>query len=181
MSYSEDEVKRVAELREWFVKQLNEKEDEVARLKAALTLIDGMLKQVSFRPAVTLSQTAGKEVTEHGEARPLKTKDNVVLANAYTSPTSVTIVPASQFKLSTSTPPFQSFFLSRILEGMKGKDTERVELGQLRSDEMISYSIEEEDGVIKKIVVNNYRERERLNEILNTATWVFARMLEKTR
>ncbi|MFQ5920899.1 MAG: hypothetical protein ACE5JV_02660 [Nitrososphaerales archaeon] len=180
MSYSDDEVKRVAELREWLVKQLTDREEEVARLKATLTLIDSLLKQASFRPAVALSQPAGKEV-EYGEARQLKTKDEVLLANAYTAPASVTIVPVSQLRLSISTPPFQSFFLNRILEGMKGKDNERVERGELRTEEMINYKVEDENGVIKKIVVNNYREKERLNEVINTASWVFARMLEKTQ
>ena len=34
-------------------------------------------------------------------------------------------------------------------------------------------------GKIKSVTISNYRERERLNEIFNTATWVFTRMLEK--
>lgn len=180
MSYSEDEVKRVAELREWLVKQITDKEDEVAKFKTALAIIDNVLKQVSFRPAVALSQPAGKEI-EYGEARQLKTKDNILLANAYTAPNSVTIVPVSEVRLNVGTPPFRSFFLNRILEGMKSKDNERVNSGELKASEIIDYKVEDEDGTIRKIIVNNYREKERLNEIINTATWVFARMLEKTR
>jgi len=180
MGYSEEEVKRVAELREWLVKQIADREDEVARLKTTLAIIDNVLKQVSFRPAVALSQPAGKE-TEYGEVRQLKTKDSVVLANAYTAPNSVTIVPVSEIRLNVGTPPFQSFFLNRILEGMKGKDNERVDKGELKTNEIIDYKVEDDNGTIRKIIINNYREKERLNEIINTATWVFARMLEKTR
>lgn len=180
MDYSEDEVKRVAELREWLVKQIADREDEVAKLKTTLAIIDNVLKQVSFKPAVALSQPAGKE-TEYGEVRQLKTKDNVVLANAYTSPNSVTIVPVSEIKLNVGTPPFQSFFLSRILESMKSKDNERVNNGELKTNEIIDYKVEDDNGTIRKITVNNYREKERLNEIINTVTWVFTRMLEKTR
>jgi hypothetical protein len=180
MSYSEEEVKRVAELREWLVKQIADREDEVAKLKTTLAIIDNVLKQVSFRPAVALSQPAGKE-SEYGEVRQLKTKDNVILANAYTAPNSVTIVPVSEIKLNVGTPPFQSFFLNRILESMKSKDSERVDSGELKTNEIIDYKVEDDDGVIRKIVVSNYREKERLNEIINTATWVFTRMLEKTR
>ena len=180
MGYSEEEVKRVAELREWLVKQIADREDEVARLKTTLAIIDNVLKQVSFRPAVALSQPAGKE-SEYGEVRQLKTKDNVVLANAYTAPNSVTIVPVSEIKLNVGTPPFQSFFLNRILEGMKGKDNERVDKGELKTNEIIDYKVEDDNGTIRKIIINNYREKERLNEIINTATWVFTRMLEKTR
>jgi hypothetical protein len=84
-------------------------------------------------------------------------------------------------KFNVNTPPFQSFFINRILEGMKNKDKERVERGELASDEVIDYNVDDEDGVIRKIVVNNYRDKERLDEIINTAAWALARMLEKTR
>ncbi len=180
MGYSEDEVKKVAELREWLVKQIADREDEVSRLKTTLAIIDNVLKQVSFRSAVALSQPSGKE-TEFGEVRQLKTKDNMILANAYTAPNAVTIVPVSEIRLNVNTTPFQSFFLNRILEGMKGKDHERVDKGELRTDETIDYRVEDDDGMIRKIVISNYRDKERLNEIINTATWVFTRMLEKTR
>ncbi len=180
MDYSEEEVKRVAELREWLVKQIADREDEISRLKNTLAIIDHVLKQSSFRPAVALSQPSGKEA-EYGEARQLKTKDNVVIANAYTSPKLVTIIPVNEVRLNVGTPPFQSFFLNRILEGMKGKDNERVSAGELKTNEIMEYKVEDEEGTIKKIVINNYRDKERLNEIINTATWVFTRMLEKTR
>jgi hypothetical protein len=180
MSYSDDDVKRLAELRQWLVKQINDKEDELENLKMALTLLDNALKQASFKPAVVLSQQVGKE-GEMAEVRQLKTKENVVIANAYTSPNSITIVPVTEIKFNIGTPPFQSFFVNRILEGMKTKDRERVDHGDLKETEVIDYSIDEESGMIRKIVVSNYREKERLNEIINTASWVLARMFEKTR
>lgn len=180
MSYSEDEVKQLAELREWLVKQIADKEEEIERLRITLTLIDNSLKQASFRPAAMLGQQVSKESAME-EVRQLKTKENVVLANAYTDPDSVTIIPASDKQLHINTPPFQSFFLNRILEGMKSKDRERVEHGELKPEDIIDYRVQDEDGVIQKIIVSNYRDKERLNEIINTASWVFARMLEKTR
>jgi hypothetical protein len=180
MSYSEEEVKRVAELREWLGKQISDKEDELSKLKTTLAIVDNVLKQTSFRPAVALSQPAGKE-SEYAEARQLKAKDGALLANAYMAPNSITIIPVSEMKFNVSTPPFQSFFLNRILEGMKAKDNERVSSGELKPHEIISYNVEEENGTIRKIVINNCREKGRVNEIINTASWVFSRMLEKTR
>ncbi|MEM2759527.1 MAG: hypothetical protein QXU32_05435 [Nitrososphaerales archaeon] len=179
MGYSEDDVKQLAELREWLVKQIAEKEEELERLRMTLTLIDSSLKQLSFKPAVMLSQQVGKGTEE--EVRQLRSKDNVVLGSAITAPNHITIVPASEMKLNVNTPPFKSFFLNRILEGMKSKDVERVDRGELKTDQVIDYRVEEENGVIQKIIISNYRDKERLNEIINTASWVFARMLEKTR
>ena len=84
-------------------------------------------------------------------------------------------------KFNVNTPPFQSFFINRILEGMKSKDKEYVERREIELSNTINYNVDDENGLIKKIVINNYRDMERLNEIINTASWVFSRMLEKTR
>jgi hypothetical protein len=66
------------------------------------------------------------------------------------------------------------------LEGMKTKDTEKVSNSQIEESDSFNYQIEEDSsGLIKRIVINNYRENERLTEIFNTSTWVFTRMMEK--
>jgi hypothetical protein len=63
---------------------------------------------------------------------------------------------------------------------MKTKDKEKVQKGELSESEIIDYKVDnDEDGKINSVMISNYRERERLNEIFNTATWVFTRMLEK--
>jgi hypothetical protein len=50
---------------------------------------------------------------------------------------------------------------------------------QLSNQDLLNYTIDEYEGRIKKIIINNYRERERLTDIINTSAWVFTRMLEK--
>jgi hypothetical protein len=63
---------------------------------------------------------------------------------------------------------------------MKTKDKEKVQKGELSESEIIDYKVDsDENGKINSVMISNYRERERLNEIFNTATWVFTRMLEK--
>ena len=75
---------------------------------------------------------------------------------------------------------------------MKNKDTEKVSQGALRESDALNYKVEEEEqdigasggggsnGIIKRIVINKYREKDRLQEIFNTSAWVFTRMLEKS-
>jgi hypothetical protein len=59
-------------------------------------------------------------IDEAKEFRPLKrVKDNLLLANVELLPNSLEIVPAEGIILNVNTPPFRSFFLNRILEGMK--------------------------------------------------------------
>jgi hypothetical protein len=214
--YSEDDIRRAADIREWLVKQIADKQEEVERLRTTLTIIDSLLKQGSFKAAASLgsfaeagSAAATAQVqqqarqaatppaaaaarqqqaaaptlkTSDRDVRPLKrAKDEFLLANAEVSSGAVIIVPAPGVSLSVNTPPFRSFFLNRILEGMKGKDIEKVGQGALRDQEALNYKVEEDNhGQIKRIVINNYRDKDRLQEIFNTSAWVFTRMLEKS-
>jgi len=198
MGYTDDDIKRLAMLREWLEKQIVDKEEELERLRSMLTVVDNMLKQVSFRPAVTLSKSTIeegisrerevkemeqiKEKAEYKEVRAMKSKDNITLANAYISTNHVSIVPLSDVRLYSTIPPFQSFFINRIMKEMKNKDEERVKSGEITPDQVLDYKVEQdESNTIKRIIIYNYRDKERLNEIINAATWVFTRMLEKVR
>jgi hypothetical protein len=109
-----------------------------------------------------------------------RAKDNLLISNAEYTPAFVRIALTDDMNLNINTPPFKTFFLNRILEGMKTKDKEKVQKGELGESEIIDYKVDnDEDGKINSVMISNYRERERLNEIFNTATWVFTRMLEK--
>lgn len=238
--YSEEDIRRAAEIREWLIKEISDRQEEVERLRTTLSIIDNLLKQGSFKAAAnlgfaaaatpptpagpatttataeveqqtrqtaaqpsaakmqqqqagaaaaaapTLRATADNGMTGGDNSRnikPLKrAKDDFLLANAEISPDAVVIVPAPGINLNANTPPFKSFFLNRILEGMKNKDAEKVSQGALSESDALNYKIEEDEsgGIIKRIVINKYREKDRLQEIFNTSAWVFTRMLEKS-
>jgi hypothetical protein len=260
--YSEEDIRRAAEIREWLIKEISDRQEEIERLRTTLSIIDNLLKQGSFRAAANLgftttvpstqaesaataaatttqiqqqqaarqtaaqstavkrpqqqqsqvgtatsptlrppsdgagssSSSGGSGDDDNKNIKPLKrVKDDFLLANAEITSDAVVIVPAPGINLNSNTPPFKSFFLNRILEGMKGKDTEKVNQGALRETDALSYRVEEgEDdssgggstssggGIIKRIVINKYRDKERLQEIFNTSAWVFTRMLEKS-
>lgn len=192
--YSEDDVRRAAEIREWLVKQISDMQEELDRLRTTLSIIDSVLKQGSFRAAASIASEPRPQVAPARPAqparqtgldpgrdiRPLKrTKDEFLLANAEVTANAVTITPAAGISLNPNTPPFKSFFLGRILDGMKGKDAERVAQKSLAESDVLSYRVEEDGSAIKKIVISNYRDKDRLMEIFNTSAWVFTRMLEK--
>jgi len=222
--YSEDDVRRAAEIREWLVKQIADKQDEVDRLRTTLAIIDNLLKQGSFKAAALYSGSqvatgtsnsaaqsqmqarpnpqqavarqpsasstspsrspAIQETIRSGdiEIRPLKrAKDDMMLANAEIGPNSVTIIPTAGLGLNSNTPPFRSFFIGRIIEGMKNKDVQLASQGTIKESDALTYDVEEDQSnLIKRITINNYRDKERLTEIFNTSSWVFTRMLEKT-
>lgn len=200
--YSEDDIRRAAEIREWLIRQISDKQEEVERFRTALSIIDNLLKHGSFKAAASIGFAAAGAATtqvqtarqtppvparqqaaptlkssDNRDIRPLKrAKDDFWLANAEVSPTMVVLVPAPGVNLNANTPPFRSFFLNRILEGMKGKDASQG----LKEPDSLNYKVEEDNGAIKRIVINNYRDKDRLQEIFNTSAWVFTRMLEKS-
>lgn len=228
--YSEEDIRRAAEIREWLIKEISDRQEEVERLRTTLSIIDNLLKQGSFKAAANLGfaaatstpagpttataqvqqqdrqtaaqPTAAKKQQQQAETaastlrvtsdssdsddrrniKPLKRiKDDFLLANAEISPDAVVIVPAPGIDLNVNTPPFKSFFLNRILEGMKNKDAEKVSQGALGETDALNYKVEEDgSGIIKQIVINKYRGKDRLQEIFNTSAWVFTRMLEKS-
>ena len=197
--YSEDDIRRAAEIREWLMKQISDKQEEVERLRTTLTIIDNLLKQGSFKAAANIGFATGAITAQvqaalptvlaarqqpaptlrssDRDVRPLKrAKDDFLLANAEVSPSAVVLVPAAGVNLNSNTPPFRSFFLNRILDGMKSKDASQG----LNETDALNYKIEEDNGAIKRVVINNYRDKDRLQEIFNTSAWVFTRMLEKS-
>jgi hypothetical protein len=123
----------------------------------------------------------GQDDNQGVEIRSLRrAKDSLLISNAEYTSTYVRIPLLNDINLNVNTPPFKSFFLNRILEGMKSKDKEKIQKGEIDESEIIDYKVDnDENGKINSVTISNYRERERLNEIFNTATWVFTRMLEK--
>lgn len=214
LNYSEEDIKNAADLRDWLLKQLSDKQEEIDRLKRLLLLIDNLLKQESFKPASKLQRsinntessilserqepvirnkstikTESKKHTHHSlnenvsaftETRELKRlKDNLLLAKVNISTQTIEIIPEKDLLFSIDTPPFKSFFIKRILEGMVTQDQDKNRQKHSLNNDPLNYTIDEHQGRIKKIIINNYREKERLTDIINTSAWVFTRMLEK--
>jgi hypothetical protein len=62
---------------------------------------------------------------------------------------------------------------------MRAKDQDLVASGKLAKGSELRFDVEESNGAISRLMIENYRDKSRLNEILNTVAWTFSRMLEK--
>jgi len=173
---SERDVKKAAELKLWLEGRIAELQDEIERLKESLEYVDATLRASTFRPASEMLAEA-REVPEVRELK--RDKGNEVIARASVTPDSVSIEPSEGLTLKSVTPPFKSFLLAKILQGMKTADLDLISKGKLAKGAELRFDVEESGGVIAKLIVENYREKARLNEILNTVSWTFSRMLEK--
>lgn len=176
MDSSERDVKKAAELKLWLEGRIAELQDEIERLKESLGYVDATLRVSTFRPASEMLA----EAREVPEVRDLKRdKGDQVIARASVTPESVSIEPVEGVQLKSTTPPFKSFLLGKILQGMKTSDLDLIAKGKLGKGMELRFDVEESSGAIAKLMVENYGEKTRLNEILSTVSWTFSRMLEK--
>ncbi len=189
MAETEDQLRRNAELKLWMETRIGELQEEIDRLKEALSVIDFVLRASSFKPAAQLAASAPRaapSVTEEAEPEPIpevrelrRDKGGETIAVAEVTRKRLKIEPVAEVNLKADTPPFKSFLLGKILSGMKSADEDSVSKGRLKKGDELSFTLAEKGGRISALVIENYREKERMNEILNTVSWTFSRMLEK--
>ena len=176
MAAPDRDTKKAAELKLWLEQRIAELQEEIERLKETLGYVDTTLRVSTFKQAIDMMA----ETREAPEVRELKRdKGGQVIATASITSDAVAIEPNSGAVLKSSTPPFRSFLIGKILQGMKSKDEELVQSGKLVKGAELKFDFDEVNGSITKLTIENYREKARLNEILSTVSWTFSRMLEK--
>ena len=83
--FSENDVQRAAEIREWLTKEISDKEEELDRLRKMLNIVDALLKRSSFKPASTITRQDSaylyqKEPTDALETNQIEQVDESVSA-----------------------------------------------------------------------------------------------------
>ena len=191
MKFSEEQVKEIVALRENMLQQIDKHQEGIEMLEKNITLLDGFLKDSSFTKASQLEikneskMVENNEELEHVEPKhvessiPIKRgNDGKIIANAYVTPDQVSIILDEQIMINVDTPPFKSFFLDRIIGEMIKKDSVEVQNGKIQKESIIDYIINKNGVDIREIIIKNYRQKERVTELINTAGWSLTRMLE---
>ena len=191
MKFSEEQVKEIVALRENMLQQIDKHQEGIEMLEKNITLLDEFLKDSSFTKASQLEiknkskMVENNEELEHVEPKhvessiPIKRgNDGKIIANAYVTPDQVSIILDKQVIINADTPPFKSFFLDRIIGEMKKKDSTEAENGKIQKESIIDYIINKNGTDIREIIIKNYRQKERVTELINTAGWSLTRMLE---
>ena len=187
MKFSEEQVKDIVTLKESLIEQIDKHQESIEMLEKNIIILDLFLKDSSFTKASQLGTTKKAQIQNKPETTkklvensiPIKrVSDGKVIANAYVTPEQVSIVLGDEIEISVDTPPFKSFFLDRIIGEMKKKDIAEAENGKIQKESIIDYIINKNGSDIREIIIKNYRQKERVNELINTAGWSLTRMLE---
>lgn len=192
MKFSEEQIRDIVAMRDNLIKQIDKHQNAIELLEKNLTILDLVLKESSFTKASALSTvktlepttktlTASIEKPETSSIPITSGSDGKIIANAYITPDQVSIVLEDNMEINADTPPFKSFFIDRIIGEMKRKDSAEAEDGRIQKESVIDYIINKNGSDIREIIIKNYRQKERVNEIINTAGWSLARMLENLK
>ena len=181
MQFSEDNIKDVLEVKERLTSEIQKHKDEIEFLEKNLTIINSILKQQSFTKASSLKETKTEEPKDDYSIPLKRSTDGSLIGNAHITPNQVSIVLDNTLNLKEDMHPFRSFFLERIIGEMKKKDIAELERGALTEDAMINCLVNKDGALLREIIIKNYRQKERVNEIISTATWSLSKMIENCK
>ena len=192
MKFSEEQIRDIIAMRDNITKQMDKHQNAIETLQKNLAILDTILKESSFTKASAIKQVKTVESSKNNPVEPTEKlekssipitsgSDGKIIANAYITPDQVSIILADNMEINADTPPFKSFFIDRIIGEMKRKDSVEAENGKIQKESVIDYIINKNGSDIREIIIKNYRQKERVNEIINTAGWSLTRMLEKIK
>lgn len=179
MEFSEEQIRNVLELKERISQQIEKYKEEIEGLEKNLSVLDVILKQSSFTKASLLEDSSSSRKSQ-SPIPLIKTSDGSIIANAYVTPEQVSIILEENIGLQAETPPFKSFFVERIIGEMKKKDNTEAENGKIQRESVIDCIINKNGSQIREIIIKNYRQKERINEIINTAAWSLSKMIDNS-
>ena len=190
MQNTDEQIRKMLELKETIVEKMSKCQDEIDFLQKKLDVLDVVLKGSSFTKASALAKNITKEeepdiLDTHEDPLEVKkqiidSKDGEVIANAFVTPDKVSIVLEDGIGLTPEIPPLKTFFIERIIGEMKKIDDVDVRDGKINKESVIDCIINKNGSAIREIIIKNYRQKERIDEIINTATWSLTRMVENS-
>ena len=180
MGFSDEQIRDMLELKEDLTEKIIKYREQIEKLERNISVLDTILKQSSFTKASELTRNAAKVIKQERKVAITKNSDGTTIANAFVTNDEVSIVLEDNVTLDPETPPLKSFFIDRIIGEMKKKDIQQVESGKIKKDDVINCIINNSGSKIREIIIKNYRQKERVDEIINTATWSLTRMIESS-
>jgi len=178
-------TKKLAEMKSFLEHRVKQQEEEVNYLRSFLEVVDSLLAERSFRqveiaPAAEAERRKPSQPGAASDSVPITTTDGVRIASMTVEPTALHVMPEPGVSLDSDSPPLKSFLLAKVLQPMQNKDREAATAGTLPPDSILSYNVEQQEGTLNAIHVQNYGDDRRLLELKNAIRWTFRRMYEKT-
>lgn len=171
---SEDKIRKWLEFRRVVEDKIRELEKELDFLKNIKELIDDYIKSHSIITADRL--VFEKNLGSLIEVKNVKSRSTgELLAKIEIYEKGLIIKPLVSINVDTSV--FKKFFKEKVLEKLRREDLELVKKGELSENEVLNYNVKtSSEGEIEEIIIENYRDEERLREIMNSIRWTLEKV-----
>jgi hypothetical protein len=180
MVSGEDETRKLLRVREDLDDRIRRLEVEMGDLKKAIAEIDKSIVRQGFRQPVPPKREIRPVVEDEGDGgMSVKSKDGTTLGHLHVEEEIIVFNPLDSLAFTVSIPPFQSFFLERVLGNMKATDEGKAAGGDIPPGEVLSFEVATEGERIVGITIRNYGGERRLREIQSSLRWAFDKMYEK--
>ncbi|MCJ7506764.1 hypothetical protein MUP05_09930 [Candidatus Bathyarchaeota archaeon] len=185
----EESIRKLAEAKAYLEKRMADIQEEASKIKSILEVVDTSLAEKSFKkvelppskPQEPRSAPIGPSQEDIlRQAVPLKTPEGMHLADMSQTDDELIITPAPGMKFDVASPPFRAFLIGRVLEPMRSRDNASVKVGELSPEKVLSYTVEQDENLVRALAVKNYGDERRLQELKNAIRWTLRRMYERT-
>jgi hypothetical protein len=182
----EDSTRELAVLKAYLEKHLKELKEEVDRISLILRLVNSALADRSFKRmqvpsfAKPLEPTSGIVSKIQRDVVPVTTQKGIHLADIEVLDRELILRPSEGMNFDVDSPPFKTFLIGRVLDSMVMKDHKSKQLEPRDSANGLSYTLEKDNNNLRKLVIKNYGDQKRLQELRNSIRWTLRRLYEKT-
>ena len=101
---------------------------------------------------------------------------NLELASFEVTEQEIRVIPSAHALYDIKRGAFARFFVERILGKCQEEDRHRVESDQLTWEEAFDFDVKAEDGVLEEIIIRNYGDNTRLDEIERALRWALEKI-----
>jgi hypothetical protein len=195
---NESDIRKLLKIRADLEERAEQLQTEVDDLKVAMSEIDKAIVQQGFRQPdagfqpMKLSDTKKEELKvenkppegmteQHVDGSTIQAKDGTALGRVQIIGDDLVFTPRERLSFTTSTPPFQSFLIDRVLANMRTTDEARAATGEITPEQVLSYKVEADGEVIKSVAIRNVGGERRLREIQSSLRWSLDKMYDKVK
>ncbi len=185
MSQDDSSARELAEMKAYLEKRIVQLQEDLSRTTSIVKLVDSALADKSFKRMQIPSSTAASVTTEDSIARTEAEITSVVaddgshLGEMQIADADLIIIPSQGMHFDVNSPPFKTFLVGRILDPMSTKDSQAGKTESCLPGNRIFYELETDGTNLKKLVVHNYGDERRLQELRNAIRWTLRTIYEK--
>lgn len=169
MSEDEEKLKKLAMVKSYLERRINELSDEIESLRLLVSMVDEQLAAKSFKTIETIKKE--EKPKELGAVRNLRGKSGNLLGMLTVTPDEIRLTVNPELHITSDMKPFSSFLIRKVLDAMVKVDKENVDAGKLEPGRELNYNIVYEGDEVREIIVKNYRDETRLREVISSIRW----------